>query len=90
MAETATLDFIAAQLRLVLDEQRAMREEQRAIRIEQRRLADTVVGLSRSIEHIRDDLTTMIKAEIGGLFASLKTRLERRIAAEIDERLPQT
>jgi hypothetical protein len=82
MPEAVTLDFIAAQLRNVLDEQRALRAEQR-------RLADVVIGLARSIEHIRDDLTVTIKAEIGGLFANLETRLERRIAAEIEERLPQ-
>ena len=88
MAETVTLDFIAAQLRTVLEEQRTMRtehravlEEQRAMRIEQRRLVDVLAGLSRSIEHIREDLTSSVKAEIGGLFANLETRLERRIAS---------
>ena len=75
------LDSIAAQLRLVLDEQRVMRTEQR-------RIADTLAGLSRSIEHIRDDIATAVKAELGGLFANLETRLEHRIAAEIEERLP--
>jgi hypothetical protein len=83
-----SLDFIAAQLRLVLDEQRATREEQRILRNEQRRIAETLAGLSRSIDHIRDDLTVTVKAELGGLFANLETRLEHRIAAEIDERLP--
>jgi hypothetical protein len=89
MAEVVNLEFIAAQLCLVLDEQRALRTEQGALRGEQRRMADTLAGLSRSIEHIRDDLTVSIKAELGGLFANLETRLEHRIAAEIDQRLPQ-
>jgi len=88
MAEAVNLEFIAAQLRLVLDEQRAMRTEQVALRTEQRRFADILLGLSRSIEHIRDDLTVSVKAEIGGLFANLETRLENRVAAEIDARLP--
>ena len=95
MAEPVNLEFIAAQLRNVLDEQRAMREDHRALRDEQyamrneqRRMADVLIGLSRSIEHIREDLVAMLKAEIGGLFTHLETRLERRIAAEIEERLP--
>lgn len=83
MPEPVNLEFLAAQMRLVLDEQRAMRTEQR-------RIADALAGLSRSIDHIRDDLTVTIKAELGGLFANLETRLEHRIAAEIEERLPQT
>lgn len=97
MAEAVNLEFIAAQLRLMMDEQRAMREdhrvlleEQRAMRTEQRRMADTLIGLSRSIEHIREDMTTMLKAEIGGLFSHLETRLEHRVAAEIEARLPQS
>lgn len=81
MAEAVSLEFLAAQLRLVLDEQRAMRAEQR-------RIADILAGVLRSVEHIRDDLTLSVKAEIGGLFANLETRLENRIAAEIDSRLP--
>jgi hypothetical protein len=96
MAESPSLEFIAAQLKLVLDEQRAMRDEQRAMRdeqrsmrLEQRRTAEAVAGLSRSIDHIREDLTLSVKMEIGGLFANLETRLEQRIAAEIEERLPR-
>lgn len=65
-----------------------MRVEQTSLRNEQRRMADTLAGLSRSIEHIRDDPTVTIKAELGGLFANLETRLEHRIAAEIEARLP--
>lgn len=83
------LEFIAAQLKRVLDEQSGMRDEQRAMRVEQRRTAEALVGLSRSIEHIREDLVLMIKAEIGGMFANLETRLEHRLAAEIEERLPR-
>jgi hypothetical protein len=66
MADAINLEFIAAQLRNVLDEQRAMRDEQR-------RLAETVAGLSREIEHIRDDLVITIKAEIGAF-----SRISRR------------
>ena len=87
MPEAVNLEFIAAQLRNVLEEQRAVREEQRALSGEQRRISEALVGLSRSIDHIRDDLSTTLKAELGGLFANLETRLERRIAAEIREQL---
>jgi hypothetical protein len=40
------------------------------------------------LDHIRDDLRVAVKGEISGLFANLETRLEHRIAAEIEERLP--
>jgi DNA repair exonuclease SbcCD ATPase subunit len=97
MAEEVTLDFIAKQLERVLDEQSAMREaiehaidEQAAMRTELRRMAENQMMTARSlentrnsIEHLRDDLELMIRTEIGGLFAHLETRLERRIDAII-------
>ncbi len=62
-------------------------DEQRALRNDYRRVADTMVGLSRSIDHMRDDLVAMLKAEISGLFAHLETRLEHRIDSDIEARL---
>ena len=87
MADPINREFIAAQLRNILEEQRTTREEQRALSNEQRRISEAIAGLSRSIDHIRDDLSTTLKDELGGLFANLETRLERRIAAEIREQL---
>jgi type III secretory pathway component EscV len=88
MAEV-NLEFLGAQLSRVLD-------EQRAVRADMRRMLDTLAGLSRrldrvvdSIEHIRDDLSLTVKAEIGGLFANLETRMERLIADEIEQRIPR-
>ena len=83
MPDPVNLELIAAQLRLVLAEQRAMRSDMR-------RTAETLAGLSRAIDHIRDDLSATVKAELGGLFAMLETRLEHRIASEISERLAET
>jgi hypothetical protein len=90
MAEEVTLDFIAKQLERVLDEQSAMREaiehaidEQAAMRNELRRLSENQMMTARSIQGLRDDLELMIRTEIGGLFAHLETRLERRLDAII-------
>lgn len=62
-------------------------DEQRATHADMRRTSETLVALSRSIEHMRDDLAAMLKAEMSGLFAHLETRLEHRIDREIDDRL---
>lgn len=64
----------------------AVINDQRAMQIDLRRNTEAVAGLSRSIEHMRDDLVVMLKAEIGGMFANLETRLEHRIADQIDAR----
>ena len=61
------------------------------MQIDLRRNTEAVAGLSRSIEHMRDDLVLMLKAEIGGMFANLETPLEHRIADGFDARLePRT
>jgi hypothetical protein len=60
-------------------------DELRAIRNEQRRLAENQMLTSQAIRSLRDDLELMIRTEIGGLFAHLETRLERRIDAAIKE-----
>jgi len=54
-------------------------DELRAIRNEMRRLSENQMMTSRAISGLRDDLELMIRAEIGGLFAHLETRLEHRI-----------
>jgi len=76
------LDVIAAQLRLVLDEQRAMRDELRAVRLELRRITENQAGMLRLIDKLsdrfeqqREELVLTIKIEIGGLFGHLETRL---------------
>jgi hypothetical protein len=84
MAEV-TLEFISEQLKRVLDEQASLRDEQRAIRNEMRRLAENQMDTTRSIRALRDELELMIRTEIGGLFAHLETRLEKRIAEQLKE-----
>ena len=73
--------------------------EQRAARVEQRQMAEVSAGLSRAIARLhenderlsgmiaalRDDLLTMMRAELGGLFAHLETRLEQRIDSVLRE-----
>lgn len=85
------LEFLAQQQKRILDELRVMREQQEATRFDLRRNSETLVGLSRVLDHMRDDLVSMLKAEIGGLFAHLETRLEHHINREIEARLnPRT
>ena len=72
MADPVNLEFIAAQLRNMIEDQRAIRDEQRAMRTDLHRIADTLIGLSRSIEHIREDIVAMLKAEIGGFSPILR------------------
>jgi len=67
---------INARLDRMLDEQQAMRNEMR-------RLAENQMSTNRSVMGIRDDLTLMIRTELGGLFAHLETRLENRIAEQL-------
>jgi hypothetical protein len=74
MTDDVTLEFIAKQIERVLAEQAAMRNELR-------RLSENQMMTARSIQGLRDDLELMIRTEIGGLFAHLETRLERRIDA---------
>jgi hypothetical protein len=86
MAETVeshTLEYLR-RLDRKLD---AVMDEQRALRNDYRRTAETLVGLARTIDHMREDLVAMLKAEISGLFAHLETRLEHRIDKEIETQL---
>ena len=78
-----SLEFLAEQQRRILDELQAHRDEQKAMRSELRRNTELVLGLNRTLEHQREDLIAMLKAEIGGLFLNLESQLERRIIAEL-------
>jgi hypothetical protein len=79
---------------LMLHLLKEIRDEQKAMRVEMRRLAEVQAGQSRTMvsileaqNHFRDDVVTMVRAEIGGLFAHLETRMENLIASEIRDRL---
>jgi len=87
VAEPVNLEFPAAQLRLVLDEQRSMRSDLRRLTDNQAGMLRLIDKLSDRFDEQRDELLLSIKIEIGGLFANLETRLEHRIAAEIEARL---
>jgi len=89
MAEV-TLEFIAEQLKRVLEEQQAMRHEMRRLAENQVSTAravetsrDNTESLRRTVEAMREDMRLMIRTEIGGLFAHLETRLEARIAEQL-------
>ena len=89
----ATLEFIVEQLKRVLDEQQAMRNEVRRLAENQVSTAravensrDNTESLRRTVEAMREDLRLMIRTEIGGLFAHLETRLEHRIAEQLEAR----
>ena len=79
MAEIS-LEFLAHQVNRVLDENRAMRAEMRELR-------EGNINLGRLLEHIREDVITAMKTEIGAQFASFEARLESRIGDAIAEGL---
>jgi len=72
MAEAVTLDFIAAQLRLVLDSQRGLRDEQRALREEIRtvvreEIRPRVREMEEDCEYPRDLYELMAERRLLGL-----------------------
>ncbi len=73
------LDFLAHQVKRVLDENRAIRAEMRELRGN--------VNLGRLLEHIREDVIIAMKTELGGQFASFEARLEARVADAVEEGL---
>jgi len=85
MAEV-TLEFIAEQLKRVLDEQASMRNELGRLNQNQMDTARSIRDTIRAINSLRTDLELMIRTEIGGLFAHLETRLEHRIAEQLEPR----
>jgi len=78
-----TLEFIAEQLKRVLDEQASMRNELGRLNQNQMDTARSIRDTIRAINSLRTDLELMIRTEIGGLFAHLETRLEHRIAEQL-------
>jgi len=78
-----TLEFIAEQLKRVLDEQASMRNELGRLNQNQMDTARSIRDTIRAINSLRTDLELMIRTELGGLFAHLETRLENRIAEQL-------
>ncbi len=74
------LDFLAHQVKRVLD-------ENRAIRAEMRQLREGNLNLGRLLEHIREDVILAMTTELGGKFASFEARLEGRVADAAEEGL---
>ena len=85
MAEV-TLEFIAEQQARILDELRAQRVEMRRLAENQQMTSQSINSLRDTTNALRNDLELMIRTEIGGLFAHLETRLERRIDDALRER----
>ena len=74
------LDFLAHQVKRVLDENRAIRAEVRELR-------QGNVNLGRLLEHVRKDVGIAMKTELGGQFANFAARLAPRVAGAIEEGL---
>jgi hypothetical protein len=72
MAEAVSLEFIAGQLHLVLDEQRATRADLRRLSDNQAGLLKLIDRLSERLHQQKDDLILSIKIEMGGLFGNLR------------------
>ena len=77
---------ISARLDRMHDEQHSMRNEIGRLNQNQMDTARSLRDTIRAINSLRTDLELMIRTEIGGLFAHLETRLEARIADQLEAR----
>lgn len=95
MAEqTIDLTFLGQQNEKILAELGATRQDNRQIRAGftsvseyLSRLNKRIDDLERRIIDMREETEAMIKLEIGGSLAHLETRLEERMAVQLDEKL---
>lgn len=70
--------FIARQLKRVLDEQRLLRREMDDVRSLVLGLADQNRRIDRHIGDMQAELELMIKSEVGGRMSNVESRLEAR------------
>ena len=80
------LAILGKNLERILEEQRAQRNEMRRLSEGIERTDRAVIGMSRDVRELRNDLELMIKIEIGGLFTHLETRLENYISEVLKEK----
>ena len=83
IGDTISLEFLARQQVVLLDEMKGFRDEMKEMRRDMREIRQGFIGISelytrqeRRVTDLRDDVQTMIKMEIGGAIANLETRLE--------------
>lgn len=74
--DTVSIDFLARQQGLLLDELRAVRSENREMRRVFTLISEHFSRQERRIAELRDDFETMLKLEVGGAVVNLETRLE--------------
>jgi len=79
-AETVSVEFLAQQARLNMDELRLLRKDV----ADMMRLLNATYELTRRVERregeLRDDIELMIKMEIGGSLANIQTALDGSLA----------
>ncbi|WP_377289032.1 hypothetical protein [Rhizobium sp. SG2393] len=85
--ETISLEFLARQAKVQMDEMRLIRQEMAGLRNDMAgvlRLVTANYELTRRVERreteLRDDIELMIKMEIGGSFANVQTAMEQSLA----------
>jgi Mg2+ and Co2+ transporter CorA len=82
--ETLSLEFLAKQAKLNMDEMRQARKEL----ADMMRLVNATYELSRRIERrqneLRDDIELMVKMELGGSLANIQTSIEGSLARIAD------
>jgi len=81
--DTISLEFLARQQVVLLDEMKNFRDEMTEMRREMRMIRQSFIGISehfsrqeRRVSELRDDVQTMIRMEVGGSIANLETRME--------------
>lgn len=78
--DAVSLDFLAKQSKLQLDEMRVMRKEM----TDMMRLLNATYDLTRRIERregeLRDDIELMVKMELGGSLANIQTAIENSLS----------
>jgi len=78
--ETVSVEFLAQQARLNMDELRLLRKDV----ADMMRLLNATYELTRRVERregeLRDDIELMIKMEIGGSLANIQTALDGSLA----------
>ncbi|WP_411033226.1 hypothetical protein [Shinella sp. BYT-45] len=79
-ADAISLDFLAKQAKIQMDELRLLRRET----ADMMRLLNATYELTRRIERreteLRDDLELMVKMELGGSLANIHTSIENSLS----------
>lgn len=78
--EAVSLDFLAKQAKIQMDELRLLRKEV----MDMMRLLNATYELTRRVERreteLRDDIELMVKMELGGSLANIQTSIENSLS----------